>query len=72
MDKFVMFFNNKVSEDTKIKDNMWMSIRNANKIGNYLGLLTHIGRSKREYFNFILDRISRKKIKFPMREIPLS
>lgn len=38
---------------------MWMLIKIDNNIGNYLGLPTQFGISKRNDLNFILDRFIR-------------
>lgn len=59
-DKSVMVFGNKVTYEIKDKINKYMPITFANNIGNYLGLPTQLGKSKRRDLNYTVERIREK------------
>jgi len=59
-DKSEIIFSKKTNEDTH---NRILQILNMNKVENfskYLGIPTHLGRSKRQVFDFIQDRVLKK------------
>lgn len=56
-DKSVIVFSSKVSEEPKNNIKKCIPIKCVTNLGNYLGLPTHLGKSKRSDLDYILERI---------------
>jgi hypothetical protein len=57
-----MMFSHTTTQSIKDEFQQFMPIQISNNISKYLGLPTHVGRSKTQIFSFIMDRI-RSKLK---------
>lgn len=62
LSKSEMVFSPTIMQNVKDEFQSFMPIQITDKISKYLGLLTQIGRSKNQVFNFIMERF-RSKLK---------
>jgi hypothetical protein len=62
LQKSEMVFSPKLLQSIKTEFQTYMPIQVSDNISKYLGLPTHVGKSKNQIFNFIMERI-RKKLK---------
>ncbi|GAU37345.1 hypothetical protein TSUD_395260 [Trifolium subterraneum] len=60
MDKSEMTFNPHTYHHIKEEFQAIMPLQVSSNISKYLGMPTHIGRSKQEVFNFIMDKVRNK------------
>ncbi|MCI23774.1 hypothetical protein A2U01_0044956 [Trifolium medium] len=60
LDKSELMFSCKVEARFKSSFTEWLPMKCSPKIAKYLGLPTHVGRSKKAVFSFLVDSIWKK------------
>jgi len=60
LDKSEISFNRNVPDDRKILFQGWMQIKVVECHSKYMGLPAFVGRSKKQVFNFVQDRVWKK------------
>jgi len=60
LDKSKISFSQNVPDDRKILFQGWMQIKVVECYSKYLGLPAFVGRSKKQVFNFVQDRVWKK------------
>lgn len=60
MDKFECSFSRNVLAERKNQIQDWMNIKAVERHSKYLGLPTFVGRSKKQVFDFVQDRLWKK------------
>lgn len=58
--KFGIYFSKNVTDDRREEIKTVMGVQNALNTGHYLGLPSLVGRSKRDIFSYIKDRLWKK------------